>query len=304
MMKRDYKIVVLILSAVMFLTACNSGETVTERASIPIEESGVEENRIEERHVDENNTQKDTEEINLDDDWYTKNLWYRGTLNTNNIIHIKEDNYDKGLYWLCAAYSVICQFYPDSASEITAENLGQGIRYVYDDGSYRIVLDYFPDTNQILLAMPLGSPHTGTKYDYSDLYEFDADLTEKSHDLANDASDLEHHDYDKEKSPENDVMDGRQFECFETESGEDVIISFRTSWDNSLMCVINEEYYVTVSYSETLEGYEGYPDDDVNSHIIIKLNEKGDLEFTSSGQYGVYSGTYIELPDSGTDGEN
>lgn len=299
MVKRDCKIGVLILSSVMLLTACNSGETVTERASIPIEGSGVGE-----KYIEENDAEKDVEEINLNDDWYTKDLWYRGTLNTDNIIHIKEDNYDKGLYWLCAAYSVICRFYPDSASEITAENLGQGIRYVYDDGSYRIVLDYFPNTNQILLVMPLGSPHTGTKYDYSDSYEFDTDLTEKSHDLANSTSDLEHHDYDKEKSPENDVMDGRQFECFETESGEDVIISFRTSWDNSLMCVINEEYYVTVSYSETIEGYEGYPDDDVNSHIIIKLNEKGDLEFTSSGQYGVYSGTYIQLPDLDTDGEN
>lgn len=297
MMKRKYKIGLLILSSAMLLTACNGDETVTERGTILVEESGVEEKRVEENAIE-----KDTGEIDLNDDWYTKNLWYRGTLNTNNIIHISEDNHDEGLYWLCAAYSVICQFYPDSASEITAENLGQGIRYVYDDGSYRIVLDYFPNTNQILLVMPLGSPHTGTKYDYSDSYEFDMDLTEKSHDF-NSTSGLES-DYDEEKLPENDVMDGRQFECFETESGEDVIIAFKTSWDNSLMCVINEEYYVTVSYSETIEGYEGYPDDDVNSHIIIKLNEKGDLEFTSSGQYGIYSGTYIELPDSGTDGEN
>lgn len=192
MMKRKYKIGLLILSSVMFLTACNGDETVTERGTISFEESGVEEKRVEENAIE-----KDTGKINLNDDWYTKNLWYRGTLNTNNIIHISEDNHDEGLYWLCAAYSVICRFYPDSASEITAENLGQGIRYVYDDGSYRIVLDYFPNTNQILLVMPLGSPHTGTKYDYSDSYEFDTDLTEKSHDF-NSTSGLES-DYDEEK---------------------------------------------------------------------------------------------------------
>lgn len=269
-MKKGFKISLLILSSIMLLTACNGGETVTKKI----------------------------EGIDLNDDWYTKNLWFRGTYNTKNIIRIKADNDNKGEYWLCAAFSVICQFYPDSASEITAENLGQGIRYVYDDGSYRIVLDYFPDTNQILLVMPLGSPHTGTKYDYSDLYEYDSELTESKSRLISD-SPTENPDNEENAFP---FSTGQQLECFETETGEDVIITIDIQNDTPYI-IFPEAVWVELEVNGKGDAWEFinpyFTEERVYTTVSIQDNE---ITIATNETF-MYDGTYIQLPDIGTDGE-
>lgn len=294
-MKKGFKISLLILSLSLLLTACNGGETVTENAAVSIAESTTEKN------VESNDTEKDVEGINLNDDWYTKNLWYRGTYNTKNIIHIKEDSHNKGEYWLCAAFSVICRFYPDSASEITAENLGQGIRYVYDDGSYRIVLDYFPDTNQILLVMPLGSPHTGTKYDYSDLYEYDNELTESQNRLISN-SPTESPD-DEENIDDNYSYQAHRYECFETSGGWDAEIDiYYSNTDESIEVDIVRIAGGNLSLENGV--YSGYWEDFDSQVSLIITENSPEITFTATGELEQYSGTYIQLPDLGTDGEN
>lgn len=294
-MKKGFKISLLILSLSLLLTACNGGETVTKNVVAPTGESTTEEKGIEDNTAERN---IEIEGIDLNDDWYTKNLWFRGTYNTKNIIRIKADNDNKGEYWLCAAFSVICQFYPDSASEITAENLGQGIRYVYDDGSYRIVLDYFPDTNQILLVMPLGSPHTGTKYDYSDLYEYDSELTESKSRLISD-SPTENPDNEENAFP---FSTGQQLECFETETGEDVIITIDIQNDTPYI-IFPEAVWVELETNGKGDAWEFinpyFTEERVYTTVSIQDNE---ITIATNETF-MYDGIYIQLPDIGTDGE-
>ena len=295
MMKKGFKISLLILSSITFLTACNGEETVTKNVAAPTGESVIEENNIENNTAERN---IEIEGIDLNDDWYRKNLWFRGTYNTKNIIHIKEDSDNKGEYWLCAAFSVICRFYPDSASEITAENLGQGIRYAYDDGSYRIVLDYFPETNQILLVMPLGSPHTGTKYDYSDLYEYDSELTKPKSSLIGN-SPAESPDNEENAFP---FSTGQQLECFETETGEDVIITIDIQ-NSTPYIIFPEAVWVELEVNGKGNSWEFinpyFTEERVYTTVSIQDNE---ITIATNKTF-MYDGTYIQLPDIDTEGE-
>lgn len=278
----------------MLLTACNGGETVTKNVAAPTGESAIEENSIKNNTAERN---IEIEGINLNDDWYTKNLWFRGTYNTKNIIHIKEDSVNKGEYWLCAAFSVICGFYPDSASEITAENLGQGIRYVYDDGSYRIVLDYFPETNQILLVMPLGSPHTGTKYDYGDLYEYDSELTQSKSSLISN-SPTESPDNEENAFP---FSTGQQLECFETETGEDVIITIDIQ-NSTPYIIFPEAVWVELEVNGKGDSWEFinpyFTEERVYTTVSVQDNE---ITITTNETF-MYDGTYMQLPDIDIEG--
>ncbi len=303
MMKRKYKIGLLILSSTMLLTACNGEKTERENDTVRNNESTVEaENESPEyAFAIEEDTEVQHEEVTESIEQNTvsgqdSEKWYQGKYYTDiqkpqHYIHFY-DGEDGKTYVRVPGYG----FSVGAPEMIETEEYGNALRYRYAEeyGRFDFIIDYLPKIDEVIVLFTYYTNHSANAIDYSGEYIYNKELSEKEKQTENQKID------DEVK----DVLDGRQFECFETESGEDVIISFRTSWDNSLMCVINEEYYVTVSYSETIEGYEGYPDDDVNSHIIIKLNEKGDLEFTSSGQYGIYNGTYIELPDSGTDGEN
>lgn len=302
-MKRKYKIGLLILSSAIFLMACNGEKTERENDTVRNNENTIEkENELPEyAFAIEDDTEIQPAEVTESIEQNTvsdqdSEKWYQGKYYTDiqkpqHYIHFY-DGEDGKTYVKVPGYG----FSVGAPEMIETEKYGNALRYRYAEeyGRFDFIIDYLPKIDEVIVLFTYYTNHSANAIDYSGEYIYNKELSEREKQTENQKTD------DKEK----DVLDGRQFECFEAENGKDVIIAFRTSWDNSLMCIINEEYYVTVSYSKTIEGYEGYPDDDVNSHIIIKLNEKGDLEFESSGQYGGYSGTYIELPDQGTDGEN
>jgi len=101
-------------------------------------------------------------------------------------------------------------------------------------------------------------------------------------------------DCETDSSNSIEVMDGRCFEYFETNEGKHIVISFKSSSSDGLICVINEKHYIPVSFIAAIDGYVGYPIDNAESHIIVSLKPNGDLEFVSSGPYEAYCGTYIE----------
>lgn len=289
-MNKEYKIGLLILFSAVLLTACNGKKTERENDTVRNNESTIEnETEVQSEEVTES-IEQNTINDQDSETWY-QGKYYTDIQKTQHYIHFY-DGEDGKTYVSVPGYG----FSVDAPEMIETEEYGNVLRYRYTEeyGRFDFIIDYLPKIDEVIVLFTYYTNYSANAIDYSGEYIYNKELSEKEKQIENQKTDNE----------VKDVLDGRQFECFEAENGEDIIIAFRTSWDNSLMCIINEEYYVTVSYSDMVEGYEGYPDDDVNSHIIIKQNEKGDLEFTSSGRYGEYNGIYIELPDTGTDGEN
>lgn len=94
------------------------------------------------------------------------------------------------------------------------------------------------------------------------------------------------------------LYDGACFTLYEgtAEPGTIVYIA-----DRDGLCIsFDDEYYIPMNYSDVKEGYDAWPDDDPESHIIIKseiVNGANGIEVMSSGSYGKYYGYYMSMPD-------
>lgn len=307
----------------MLLAACGNGKTESRNKDVQKEDVQKEANTGEIREsitaIDEVYQEEDAPDVNSD--WYV-NTWYRGTLNTNNILHIKEDS--NGNLMICSAYTVIAPFEKESAKVIADENVGNGIQYVYSDSVCLVTLNYFPDADRIILVMIGGSPYTGTKYDFSDAYEYDSVLSETLNRIAGESGKTPNQvdDYGEDiegESTNNDVnyfYDGQRFECFETKSGEDMVLTIRLFYDsdeNGNMIsdmpsmykgVLNNGIEFWFEYYESTSEYIIY---EVNcadgSTAYLKYNLfTSEIElFADDGLLNDCGGSYIGLPDSSED---
>ncbi len=311
------RMVLVIMCSALVLTACGNGEIEEYDSYHQIEENPVKSEAVtdiantvtDEKSETESNSDKDKITEN---DWYTQDLWYRGTMNPQNIIHVKADQYTSGEYYICSAFTMICPFYPDSAKEVTAETLGEGIQYTYDDENYFISLRYFPKTNQVELVMT-GSPYTGTKYDFGDLYEYDVDLTENSHRISNSTPEFEVNDSTVKEQFKNHFFDGQNFECFETNSGEDMILTIYLFYDSDengnmisdipsmykgVLTNGMEFWFEPYEISQNSETYIINCDDGSAAYLEYITNMSEINLLAESGMLYDYGGTYIGLPDS------
>lgn len=75
------------------------------------------------------------------------------------------------------------------------------------------------------------------KDDFGDLYEYDVDLTENSHRAENSTPEFEIHDSTEKEQFKNDFFDGQSFKCFETNSGEDMILTIYLFYDSDKMAI-------------------------------------------------------------------
>ena len=100
-------------------------------------------------------------------------------------------------------------------------------------------------------------------------------------------------------SEEGFLYDGACFALYET-MGESDDIVYVAEREGKLCISFDAINYIPLSYSEAKEGYDAYPSDDAESHIIIKettVNGAFGIEIMSSGSYGKYYGEYIGIPD-------
>lgn len=90
---------------------------------------------------------------------------------------------------------------------------------------------------------------------------------------------------------------GAWYECFDPAGGEAVKLYINED-DFGLTVTVGDEKPVYISYRESIEGYDGYPDDDPEAHIFITYRSTSEIEFESAGgKYWKYNGIYIQLPD-------
>ena len=100
-------------------------------------------------------------------------------------------------------------------------------------------------------------------------------------------------------SEEGFLYDGACFALYET-MGESDDIVYVAEREGKLCISFDDINYIPLSYSEAKEGYDAYPSDDAESHIIIQettVNGAFGIEIVSSGSYGKYYGEYIGIPD-------
>lgn len=133
---------------------------------------------------------------------------------------------------------------------------------------------------------------SNTEVDY-DTNNTDNDIEESNtYDGSDSASDA----YNVE---EGFLYDGACFALYET-MGESDDIVYVAEREGKLCISFDDTNYIPLSYSEAKEGYDAYPSDDAESHIIIKettVNGAFGIEIMSSGSYGKYYGEYIGIPD-------
>ncbi len=93
----------------------------------------------------------------------------------------------------------------------------------------------------------------------------------------------------------------QRFECFETSGGWDAVISLYFVDGNVEMAL---EGITSIYLNSTGEDkYEGCTEYDVDSWVYLEMTGN-EVILTGTGELEQYSGTYIQLPDLGTDGEN
>lgn len=93
----------------------------------------------------------------------------------------------------------------------------------------------------------------------------------------------------------------QRFECFETRGGWDAVISLYFTDGNVEMAL---EGITSIYLNSTGEDkYEGCTEYDVDSWVYLEITGN-EVILTGTGELEQYSGTYIQLPDLGTDEED
>lgn len=93
----------------------------------------------------------------------------------------------------------------------------------------------------------------------------------------------------------------QSYECYETSGGWDAVISLYFIDGNVEMAL---EGITSIYLNSTGEDkYEGCTEYDVDSWVYLEMTGN-EVILTGTGELEQYSGTYIQLPDLGTDGEN
>ena len=139
------------------------------------------------------------------------------------------------------------------------------------------------------------SPFTGTKYDFSDVYELDIKLTESQKSKSI-----------KEYEQEFTLFEGQRFECFETVTGEDMTLTIHLFGNNNKIRYKGEfsnGFEFWFDYYGSSEEYMEYKIDCLDdSDAFIRYNGSEIELIAEAGEAYAnmyqYSGTYIGLPDT------
>lgn len=104
------------------------------------------------------------------------------------------------------------------------------------------------------------------------------------------------------------VLEPRYYECFETSGGWDAEIEiYYSSVDESIEVTIIRIAGGTLNLENEDQNpiiYSGYWED-FDSQVTLTISDDSpEITFTATGELEQYNGTYIQLPDPGTDGEN
>ncbi|NBI58649.1 hypothetical protein [Anaerotruncus sp. 1XD42-93] len=149
-------------------------------------------------------------------------------------------------------------------------------------------------------AKGIGKILTVSNYRNGGLDFFVTDILLEITDLKEDTNDSE--EYTEESYFTFPFSTGQQLECFETETGEDVIITIDIQNDTPYI-IFPEAVWVELEVNGKGDSWEFinpyFTEERVYTTVSIQDNEIT----ISTNETFMYDGTYIQLPDIGTDGE-
>lgn len=291
---------ILLLIFVLFgLTACGK---VAERENTREEnnDSAKEDYEITENKITEDSKERLANLANyeFDSSWYV-NTWYRGSENTNNFLWIDDRfEYERGEITVNGAGSVICPF-DKNGYELKEDDYGIYAHYSYEWTNAKnepeiVTIDYYPESKMLLLYMT-GSPYTGRKYNYSDLYFYDKELTSIHAPSIQEFKDERNNNQQTYSDEELDVPDQEQIE-YEGNGAfsEQQVISYlpgvyESSEGDELEIIDNGDGNYTINFSiyrlATFENCGGvYQNYMINFNAVVPSEDivNGNIEIADS----------------------
>lgn len=270
-MKRKKIIPLTLMSIIpLLLTACN--KAVTTRSIIE-------------------QTPQITEELELEQeqsvDWWIGKS-YQAENNRGLYLWVdKPENDELNYTWFLIG--TVC--YDDNTCHVAArvdqKNISttdEYIQYVETNGGIGTIIRYYPKDDMVVLVSE--NLIDGTYYFYSDTY------LPVEENLQSNKEFIETPEFTSEPLI---------YECFETNGGWDKTLFLYFYSDGSIG--VDIEGTISILLNPTRENvYEGYCEG-TNSYIITIISGE-ELIFSGTEELEQYNGTYIQLPDLGTDGEN
>lgn len=278
------KAIVVALLTALLLTGCNKTiptmNTVEETPQVTEETTTVEENPKDE--VIAQNWWKDKAFKSTDSGLY---FW------------IEED--DTTLWFMVGTEYLNdqnCQVVGNADKENISVDIDRNdefVRYRFKDNTLNTVtsVQWFYNKDEVLLLSK--STLNDQWSDYSDTYLSVEEETQPDETPVEEPT---------EEIPEEFIPESRNYECFETSGGWDAEIAIYFNKDSIDLDVIG----ITGGTLELEEPtiYSGYWED-FDSQVTVQIpDNSSEIVFTATGELEQYNGTYIQLPDLGTDGEN
>lgn len=278
------KAIVVALLTALLLTGCNKTiptmNTVEETPQVTEETTTVEENSKDE--ITAQNWWKDKAFKSADSGLY---FW------------IEED--DTTLWFMVGSEYLndqTCQVIGNADKENISVDIDRNdefVRYRFKDTTLNTVtsVQWFYNKDEVLLLSK--STLNDQWSNYSDTYLSVEEETQPDETPMEEPT---------EEIPEEFIPESKNYECFETSGGWDAEIAIYFNKNSIDLDIIG----ITGGTLELEEPtiYSGYWED-FDSQVTVQIpDNSSEIVFTATGELEQYNGTYIQLPDLGTDGEN
>lgn len=230
----------------------------------------------------------------IDYEWYI-GRFYRDISNTKHWIDFR--NTEKGLTVDVPGYSFIVS----QPEVIESKEYGTALRYQYKEeyGRFDFILDYMIERDEVVVLFINYTVQSANAVDYSGVYVYDDQLSfgMGNAQTSNDTVAVS-------------LVDGQNFECFETVGGEDIMLKVHLYYsdDSDTPPVYKGEMNNGVWF--WFELYDTHTDEvrykincfDNSNAFLTYYPSRGEIELTAEEgtEYGnmySYCGTYICLPD-------
>lgn len=276
MMKKKLLSGLLIFFSAMLLSACSSGKT--------------------EQNDDVDNTPEDTVIISdnndeFNEEWY-QNKYYIG--NKSDWLFFVNEQGNNLQFGLDTKQIAILDKHDYKI--VTSEEYGKVVRYYYTDSlnsGYECRVDYLLDKDEVIIGLFQADS------EYTEVFTYYRERSAEN-DITTDNTDVVYNDTENMY-----FFDGQRFECFETASGEDTILTIHLYTD--------ENGNITAYKGELSNGIEFWfeyasTENDVIIYNVDYAGETAELIYytnsselyflTNGNALNNYGGMYIGLPDS------
>lgn len=240
-------------------------------------------------------TDKNTNQSkDIDYEWY-KGRFYRDISNAKHWLDFRDT--EKGLTVDVPGYSFIVS----QPEVIESKEYGTALRYQYKEeyGRFDFILDYMIERDEVVVLYTNYTVQSANAVDYSGVYVYDDQLSSSMRNThtSNDTVAIS-------------LIDGQNFECFETVGGEDIMLTVHLYYSDDSDTPSAYKGEMNNGAEFWFELYDNHTDEvsykinclDNSNAFLTYYPSRGEIELTAEEgtEYGnmySYCGTYICLPD-------